>query len=196
MRVSVLCFLLFIPALFAEEAIPSAPSVIESVTLRGTQLKVDFATQVGHPYDAAAVQQDLRRLWNTGRFGDIRVEREGSEIIFQVIENPKLSLHKLVIEPSTTGLQLGLAEGTPIDALRINAVVLEARRQLIAQGHMDPKVDYNLLPAAGSHVDLRLTVDPGKRLRVREIQFAGDPGLAPGELNSALNAIHIRHMFR
>jgi hypothetical protein len=105
-------------------------------------------------------------------------------------------LHKLVIEPSTTGLQLGLAEGTALDAMRINAVVLEARKQLIAQGHVDPKVDYDLLPAIGSQVDLRLNVDPGKRVRVREIEFAGDIGLAPRELRGALNAIHIRRIFR
>ena len=196
MRITVLCLLTFTPALFADEAATSSPPVIESVTLRGTHLKVDFATQVGHPYDAALVQQDLHRLWNTGRFDDIRVEREGSEVIFHVVENPKLSLHKLVIEPSTTGLQLGLAEGTPLDARRINEVVLEARKQLIAQGHVDPKVDYNLLPAAGTQVDLQLNVDPGKRVRVREIEFAGDLGLAPHDLNGALNAIHIRRIFR
>src|SRR5229473_4378380 len=196
MLIALFCLLLFTPALFADEAATSGPPVIESVTLRGTHLKVDFATQVGHPYDAALVQQDLHRLWNTGRFDDIRVEREGSGVIFHVVENRKLSLHKLVIEPSTTGLQLGLAEGTPIDAVRINAVVGEARRQLIAQGHVDPKVDYNLLPSAGAQVDLHLDVDPGKRVRVREIQFAGDLGLAPRELNGALNAIHIRRIFR
>jgi outer membrane protein insertion porin family len=196
MRISVLCLLTFTHTVFADEAATSSLPVIESVTLRGTQLKVDFATQVGHPYDAALVQQDLHRLWNTGRFDDIRVEREGSEIIFHVVENPRLSLHKLVIEPTTTGLQLGLAAGTPIDAVRINAVVGEARRQLIAQGHLDPKVDYNLLPAAGTQVDLHLNVDPGKRMRVREVQFDGDLGLAPRELNGALSAIHIRRIFR
>jgi outer membrane protein assembly factor BamA len=196
MRLTVLSFLLFLPGLFSEEATTSAPSIIESVTLRGTQLKVDFATQVGHPYDAATIQQDLHRLWNTGRFDDIRVEREGGVVVFHVVENPKLTLHKLVIQPSTPGLQLALAEGMPIDAVRINAVVAEARKQLIATGHPDPKVDYELLPIAGKQVDLRLNVDPGKRLRVREVQFAGDLGLAPRELNGALNATHIRRILR
>ncbi len=196
MRITVLCSLLIVPALFAEEAVTSAPSVIESVTLRGTQLKVDFATQVGHPYDAATIQQDLHRLWNTGRFDDIRVERQGAAIVFHVVENPRLRLHKLVIEPSPTGLQFALAEGTPIDAVRVNAVVMEARKQLIAQGHVEPRVDYKVVPIDGDRVDLRLTVDPGKRVRVQEVQFAGDISLAPRELNGALNAIHIRHIFR
>jgi hypothetical protein len=191
MRTLVICYVLFNIILFGDEL-----PLIQFVALRGTLLKVDFATQVGHPYDEAAVQQDLHRLWNTGRFDDIRVEKKGAGIVFHVVENPKLRLHKLVIEPSTTGLQLGLAEGTPIDAGRINAVVMEARKQLIAQGHLDPRVDYRLLPAVGSQVDLHLNIDPGKRVRVREIQFAGGLGLAPKELNGALNALHIRRIFR
>ena len=80
MLMSVFCLLTFTTTLFADEAATSSPPVVESVTLRGTHLKVDFATQVGHPYDAALAQQDLHRLWNTGRFDDIRVERETSII--------------------------------------------------------------------------------------------------------------------
>jgi len=196
MRITVLCYLLFTPCFFADEAATSGAPLIESVILRGTRLKVDFATQVGHPYDAAAIEQDLRHLWHTGRFDDIRVERKDATIIFRVVENPSLSLRKLVIEPSTSGLRLALAERTPIDAVRINAVVLEARKQLIAQGFADAKVDYKLFPIDGSQVDLHLNVDPGKRVRVRAVEFSGDLGLSPRELNGALNAIHIRRVFR
>src|SRR5882762_8736292 len=108
MRITVLCFMLFTTSLFAEDAATSSTPLIESVTLLGTQLKVDFATQVGHPYDAAAIHQDLRRLWNTGRFDAIRVEKHEPAIVFHAVEHPRLRLRNLVIEPSTTGLQLGL----------------------------------------------------------------------------------------
>src|SRR5882762_3428632 len=183
MRAYLALTLLSITSLFAEDATTSSVPLIESVTLRGTQLKVDFATQVGHPYDASAIHQDLHRLWNTGRFDDIRVEKNETAIVFHVVENPRLRLRKLVIEPSTTGLQLALPEGTPIDEVSAHAVILEARKQLIARGYVDPQLDYNLLPVIGSTVDLRLTVNPGERVRVREVQFSGDPGLAPHELS-------------
>jgi len=196
MRITVLTYLLFTASIFAEDATTSGTLLIESVTLRGTQLKVDFATQVGHPYDAAAVDRDLRRLWKTGRFDDIRVEREDSAIVFHVVENPRLRLRKLVIEPSTAGLQLALAEGTPVDDVHAHAIVLEARKQLIAQGYADPQLNYGLLPVTGNTVDLRLTVNPGERVRVREVQFSGDPGVAPRELSGALSALHIRRIFR
>jgi len=196
MRALLAFTLFFTNSIFAEDAATSGAPLIESVTLRGTQLKVDFATQVGHPYDAVAIQQDLRRLWSTGRFDDIRVEKDEAAIVFHVVENPRLRLRKLLIGPSTTGLQLALAEGTPVDDVRARAVVLEARKQLIGRGYVDPQVDYNLFPIIGNTVDLRLTVNPGERVRVREIRFSGDLGLAPRELGSALNALRIRRIFR
>jgi outer membrane protein insertion porin family len=196
MRAFLALTLLFTASIFAEDATTSVAPLIESVTLRGTQLKVDFATQVGHPYDAAAVAQDLHRLWNTGRFDDIRVEKNETAIVFHVAENPRLRLRKLVIEPSTTGLQLALPEGAPMNEVSAHAVILEARKQLIARGYADPQFDYSMLPVTGSTVDLRLTVNPGERVRVREVQFSGDVGLAPRELSGALNALHIRRIFR
>jgi hypothetical protein len=196
MRACLALTVLFTITLFAEDATTSSALLIESVTLQGTQLKVDFATQVGHPYDAAAIDQDLHRLWNTGRFDDIRVEKSKTAIVFHVVENPRLRLRKLVIDPATTGLQLALAEGTPINDVSAHAVILEARKQLIARGYVNPQLDYNLLPVTGSAVDLRLTVNPGERVKVREVRFSGDPGLAARELSGALNALHIRRIFR
>ena len=76
----------------------SAPPIIKSVTLRGTLLKVNLATQVGQPYDAGAIDHDVHQLWNTGRFGDIRVETgqqpDGTDVIFDVVEAPRPKLQK------------------------------------------------------------------------------------------------------
>ncbi len=64
--------------------------MVKSVTLRGTLLKVNLATQVGQTYDAGAIDRDVHQLWSTGRFGDIRVRTEqqpgGAEVIFDVVE--------------------------------------------------------------------------------------------------------------
>ena len=62
--------------------------LIHSVTLPGAVSGVDLATQVGRPYDSAAVAKDVRTLWNSGRFQDIRVETierpESADIIFHI----------------------------------------------------------------------------------------------------------------
>jgi hypothetical protein len=76
----------------------SAPPLIKSVTVRGTLLKVNLATQVGQPYNADTIDRDVHKLWSTGRFGDIRVQTgqqsDGTDVIFDVVEAPRPELHK------------------------------------------------------------------------------------------------------
>ncbi len=75
-------------ALFAAIAARSEPTIIKSVTIHGTQMKVNLATQVGQPYDTGVIDRDVHQLWATRRFGDIRVgarhDPDGTEVIFQV----------------------------------------------------------------------------------------------------------------
>jgi len=176
----------------------SAPEFVRHVTLRGTTLHVDLATQVGRPYDTAAVSADVHRLWNTGRFADIRVDKteeaEGVGLTFQVVESQIRPLHKILIEPSTFGLQVNLPEGTPLDRPRAREIASQARQELRARGFQDPAVDYQLVPYIGKQVDLRLHVDQGGRVRAKTVDFVGDLAIDPKELHGALQALRVRRI--
>jgi outer membrane protein assembly factor BamA len=54
---------------------------------------VNLTSQAGQPYDAYSIRKDVRALWSTGRFDDIRVETApsagGISIIFRVTEAPR-----------------------------------------------------------------------------------------------------------
>src|ERR1700680_2730714 len=63
-------FLLLTAPAVAGDAIP----IVSSVSLVGTRLPVTLKAQAGQPYDAYAIGKDVRALWSTGRFEDIRVE--------------------------------------------------------------------------------------------------------------------------
>src|SRR5215467_8446329 len=91
-----------IAAVLLEAALLSA-AIVRSVSIPGTQMEVKLATQVGQPYDEAAVAQDVRTLWAIGRFSDVRAEAEeeddGSvDVIFHVALEPRYSLHELRFE--------------------------------------------------------------------------------------------------
>ena len=87
--------------------------LIHSVTLPGAVSGVDLATQVGRPYDSAAVAKDVRTLWKLGRFQDIRVETierpEGADIIFHATPEPQYALHEIKLKPNPYGIQLTVA---------------------------------------------------------------------------------------
>src|SRR5712692_4958508 len=179
-------------------SVVGAPLVVKSVAVLGTNLHVNLATQVGGLYDAGAIGKDVRQLWSTGRFVDIRVEAaeepEGAAVVFHVVESRQQRLHEIRIEPSTFGLKLALPEGTPVNRPRAHEIALEARKQLQARGYLDAQVDYSLTPFAGSEVDLRLSITASGPMRVKEVAFAGSPGLDSKELRRALRTMKIRRV--
>ncbi len=180
-------FVLALPAL-------ADPLPVQSVTLAGTRFPVTLSTQPGHPYDARTVETDVRKLWDTGRFDDIRVESDGGSLVFHVHEAPRLRLHEILIEPHSFGLHPKVAEGTPINLLRAHEVAVEAQKRLSAEGYLHAHVDDILVPVSPGNVDLRLTVHTGEPVDVEDIEFQGSPGLSIHELRSALRAEHIRRI--
>ena len=175
-----------------------APLLIASVSVHGTNLPVHLTTQVGQFYNAATIHADVRNLWNTGRFADVRVESaqtdRGNEIVFRVIESPRLRLHKLVMEPSTSSLRLSLPEDTPLDHDQAQRIALEARKQLRAEGYPNAQVEPEIARLDRNQADLRLRIESGDRLRVKRVEFEGEPGLDPRELRGALRALRVRRV--
>jgi hypothetical protein len=177
----------------------STTLTVQSVIVDGTRRPVPLATQVGQPFNARVIEQDVRQLWNTGRFEDIRVEsaphEDGTAVIFHFVEARQFLVHKVLIEPSNLGLRLAIPEGASIDRRRAQAIAREAIKQLVAQGYSNAQVTPELVPVAPRKADLHLTITPGDRIRVTEIQFAGASALDSDELRKALRALRIRHIF-
>jgi hypothetical protein len=172
--------------------------VMTSVVVHGTHVPVKLATQAGLPYDARAIEQDVRALWSTGRFENIQVEShaddDGVSVVFRVVTAPELQLHEIHIEPSSFGLHPKIAEGTPITRLRAFQIALEARKRLNAEGYLNATVDHRLLPFSGRKVDLLLTVHAGQPVDLKEVEFRGNPGLEVRDLSRAMRATRIRRV--
>ena len=184
---------LTLPALASE-----TPPVISSVVVAGTRRPVNLTAQAGQPYDASSISRDVRSLWNTGRFEDIRVDATesagGISVIFHVTEAPPWLLHQIRIEPSTHGLHPKVAEGTPVTRLRAHEIALEARNRLNAEGYIHARVDEKLIPVSEGKADLLLTVYQGAPVDVKNVEFEGNPGIDTRQLRSALRTMRIRRV--
>ncbi|HLK22008.1 MAG TPA: POTRA domain-containing protein [Bryobacteraceae bacterium] len=176
------------------ESSVSQPAVVRSVSVSGSRMQVALTTQVGRPYNAADVSRDVRTLWNTGRFEDVRAEVVGEDVRFRVVEARRYLLRKMLLEPSTLGVRLAIPEGTLLDRPRAEAIAREARKQLEADGYADARVQPELIPVAAGRADLHLAITPGERIHVREVQFVGEAALGPADLQHALGALRIRHI--
>jgi outer membrane protein insertion porin family len=188
---------LILLSVFAATPVLAIPAV-RSVKIVGTNLAVNLATQEGQPYNARAIEKDVHQLWSEGRFSDIRVEATeepaGTAVVFRVTPAPDLRLRHVRIEPSSFGLHPKIDEGASVNPFRAHEIALEAQRRLNAEGYLDARVDYGLLPVSKHAADVRLTVRAGKPVDVRAVDFAGNIGLDAKELRSALRDMRIRRL--
>ena len=175
-------------------------AVVQEIEIRGTGRQLRLETHSGAPLDKAAVARDVRRLWATRWFEDVRVQAEdtaaGTKVIFQVVEKPRLYLRRVRFEPVHWKRPLAVEPGTPIDHVRSRLLAAALRRSLIDEGYAEAKVEADLIPAGFKRVDLRLRVEPGTRHQVQEVRFSGSPGVETKQLQHALDSTRVRWLRR
>jgi outer membrane protein insertion porin family len=160
---------------------------------------VKLETQVGKAYDSQTIDTDVRNLWKSGRFSDVKVEStdtpDGRSVLFRVAEEQQFRLHEIHMEPSTFGLKPSLLPGAAVSRLLAHRIGVQARKELVARGYADATVNSDLIPYSGNEVDVRLTVHATDRpVRVKEVRFVGQPGISEKELRGALHDLRIRRI--
>src|SRR5262249_47468382 len=131
-------------AALCSTAILGESSVIHTVEVRGTKRQLQLETVVGQPLEPEKVARDVRRLWTTGWFEDLRVETtdtpSGMDVVFQAIERPRLFLRRIVVDPRREEHQIKAQPGTPVDIHRARRIAAFLRGRLTEQGYVDAKV--------------------------------------------------------
>ena len=183
-------FLAAIAAVLPVFAMGPPPLLVESVAVSGPRPDVALTTQVGRPYDADAVSRDVHRLWNLGRYSDVRAETDAAgNVVFHTTLKPALRLRQVRIEPNSFGLQAKGAAGAPIDDQAAWQIALDAKRQLQARGYPNARVGYTFAKVGRSEVDLTLHVQSGTAIRVKQLTFEGNPGMDTRDLSHRLRAL-------
>ncbi len=171
---------------------------IAEVRIQGTRRPVSLETRSGEPLDSARLKEDVRRLWATGWFDDIRVERrdspEGVRLVFIVKERPRLYLRRVEFEPKSEHWTPGLERGAPIDAVRANRVAARLRQALQEDGYLDADVRAELILVGFQEADLRVRVERGRHYQVEEVRFVGSPRARPEELRRVFSSARVRRV--
>lgn len=156
------------------------PERIGEVVLRGGPAPVTLKTQASGMYDPKVIDGDVRALFATGRFSDVRVESdagvEGRRVTFVLVRAERLMLGKIHVIPDDFPLKSRIPAGEPIHAARARAIGWEYQRQLRTAGWIYAEVTPELVVTGPSVADVRLHVSAGARVRVGNVQIDGDPG--------------------
>jgi outer membrane protein insertion porin family len=198
---------------------PSAPAaaqpgqprenIIESIGFRGTRrvrpdiLQAQIFSKRGDKYDEDTLHRDFMALWNTGRFDDLRIEREpGKEgwiITFVVVERPVVrsinyvgnkSMSQSDILDRFKERKVGLVVESQYDPNKIQRaknvlVEMEAER-----GHQYAKVDAQVHRVPPSSLELTFKIDEGPKVKVGEITIEGNKNLSSRDVIRAMKNSH------
>jgi outer membrane protein insertion porin family len=170
---------------------------IRSVQVLGTGRIFALETKAGGVFDADAVSRDVRALWSTQAFDDMRVERASHEdgsvdVVFHAKEKQKLYLDKVEFEPRSAGRTVELPPGALIDEGRARALARDLEKQLRQEGFAQGRVHFQIVPVGYKRAKLHFDVDRGDRYTVWNTLFAGATGVSAGELERALRATRVK----
>lgn len=145
--------------------------------------------QAGDTIDQAQVAQAVQRLFATGNYEDVRLGRDGDDLVVVVTERPSISRIELSGNKSIQeedlrkGLtEAGLAEGEVFQRSTLAAISGELERQYVAQGRYGADINTEVTPLPRNRVGLKINIYEGKSARISDINVVGNTLFGDEEL--------------
>ncbi|MEM7408052.1 MAG: outer membrane protein assembly factor BamA [Pseudomonadota bacterium] len=145
--------------------------------------------KVGDAADERTAGEAIRKLFETGFFKDVRVERDGDILVVQVVERPSISSitfngnDNLESERLTETLkQIGFAEGDVFNRSIYERVEQEMQRAYFAQGRYGVRIESTVTPLERNRVGVNFDISEGKIASIRKINIVGNSVFDDDEL--------------
>ena len=148
-----------------------------------------FPIVSGDMVDNETLSQASRELFRTGLFDDIKLLKDGSVLIVQVVELPTIT--KIDISGNKAiqtdmlldGLkQSGLAEGLVFKRSTLERIAMELERQYVAQGRYDARITTEAEALPRNRVALNIKVKEGSVASIEHINIVGNERFTTAEL--------------
>jgi len=195
-------------------AAPAGPKIVQIVVRGGKTVTPEtigfyLGLKVGDPYDAALVKRNFGRLWDSGLFEDLRLEKEdapgGVNLIAVLVERPTVAdlefrgNKKLTTSQLKDKLKEGKAEiklGSPIslrDVSKAKTVLVDAYK---AEGFRSVAVDTTIETVAENTRRVVFLIDEGDKLKIESIRFTGNTVFGQQTLRNAMKKTATDHWWR
>jgi outer membrane protein assembly factor BamA len=175
------------------------PCVIQTVTVSGTARPLQLETKAGELLEGGRVARDVKRLWATGWFDDIRVEREsvpeGCVVRFQLTERTRYFLRRVRFEPRQFELPTPVPSGTLIDRALVERLAKTFEEKLEDSGYREAIVHFELTPVGAREADVLFRVNQGRRYVVDTGEVSSISQADSRQVAKILRGIQARQLF-
>ena len=178
------------------QQIPIGGGVIESIAVRGNQ-RIEPSTiasyltvRLGDPFDPAALDESLKRLFATGLFADVSFDRSGNTLIINVTENP--IINRIIFEGNKRIKNEDLSEEVQLrprivfTRAKVRADVQRMLGLYRAKGHFAAVIEPKVVQLPQNRVDLIFEISEGPKSKIRRINFIGNKVFSDSELRDQL----------
>lgn len=189
-------FLLLVPFL-----VWAAPQIVDIdfeglTSLSESQAKTYLISREGTPYSTSRVNRDVKKLYQTGYFSNVEVDRltvpGGVKLVYHVTENQvigKLTIKgnkKLENEEIEEVFQIH--QGEVLDPAKIAATKRELRKLYEEKGYYHVEITSNVVafdPDKGE-VELIFEIHENRPVKIRRIYFLGNKAFSDRKLRSQM----------
>ena len=148
----------------------------------------------GQPLNRKTISRDVRRLFDSGFFSDVRVvghrSAEGVKLVFEVEEYPLIAGFDIVgndeIRDKDLKLKLKLAPGRMFSPANQHADRSTIRRAYLKKGYYQVDVKIRSTPRDDGRVDVVLQVDEGQVTRIKRVRFIGNKAFSDETLRGKI----------
>ena len=163
-------------------------------TLDKDVILLKVKTQVGEPFDAGTVNEDLKRLMALGYFDDVQVKTEdvagGKRVVFVVKEKPRiLAISVTGNSDIKTNDILAAMETRSGSVLNMQTLAddLEKIRDLYRKkGYYQTTVDYKLEQTDPRQARLNIVVKEAKKIYIKKIDIVGAKQVSASDLRGVM----------
>jgi outer membrane protein insertion porin family len=160
-------------------------------------------TRSGDVYDEAALQRDLRSVWNTGFFDDVRIEREqgakGWIVHIYVREKPTIrtieyhglnSVSQSDVLERYKKVKVGLTVDSPYDPTKVTKARVVLQELLAEHGRQFATIAVQVQQIPPASVAVTFNVKEGPKIKVGKIRFQGNKHVSNRHLLEAMKNLH------
>ena len=137
--------------------------------------------KIGDDIDPSATSAAIRALFKTGFFKDIRIERDGDNLVVFVVERPAIANIEFFgnDDIDTEDLieqlrQIDFAEGRVFNQADFDQVKQELERLYFGLGKYGVIIDSTVTPLERNRVGIRFDISEGKVATIKDINIVGN----------------------
>lgn len=173
----------------------AAPAITEievtgTASIEPDTVRSHMTLRPGAAYEEAVVDREIRTLFATGLFADVRISRHGSRVIVAVQENPLIARVQIEgsssVEKSRLEPLLALKPRGRYTAAKARADALRLRDYYRSLGRIATVVEHRVARQADGQVDLIFAVTEGEVSKVDSIAFSGNRAFTARELKDVV----------